>query len=158
MNGVLSPLLVAASFAIAIVNVGARFRALMVFFATAAVIALFPMPAWTSDAGHLACWISIIACGAVAYAPHGVSARFAIALAAGAGVSAGAVVTRGDAPKLFVLVALVAVVTLCAARAAARHVPIAPKVVASWLIAVALLATLLQMLPVTPGYLPDHLE
>jgi len=158
VNGVLPPLLVAASLAIAIVNAGARFRALVVFFATAAVVALFPMPEWTSDAGHLACWISIVACGAVAYAPYGVSARFAIALAAGAGVSAGAVGTRADAPALVVLVPLVAAVTMCAARAAARHVPLAPKVVASWLIAVALLATLLQMLPVTPGYLPDHLE
>jgi hypothetical protein len=37
-------------------------------------------------------------------------------------------------------------------------VPLAPRIVSSWLIAVALLAATLQMLPVTPGYLPDHLE
>jgi hypothetical protein len=36
--------------------------------------------------------------------------------------------------------------------------PIIVKVVSSWLIAVAILAATLQFLPVTPGYLPDHLD
>jgi hypothetical protein len=39
-----------------------------------------------------------------------------------------------------------------------RRVLIALRVAASWLIAVAMLGALLQFLPVTPGYLPDHLE
>jgi len=30
--------------------------------------------------------------------------------------------------------------------------------VSSWLIAIAVLAAALPYLPVTPGYLPDHLE
>jgi hypothetical protein len=30
--------------------------------------------------------------------------------------------------------------------------------ICSWLIAVALLMAVLRFLPVTPGYLPDHLE
>jgi len=158
VNGVLPPLLVAVSFAIAIANDGARFRALMVFVATAAVAALGPVPESWSDAAHLACWISIVACGGVAYASHAVGSRVTIALAICAGVSAGAVITPADAQAIVVLVPLAVVVTICAARAAARRLPIAPKVVASWLIAVALLATLLQTLPVTPGYLPDHLE
>jgi hypothetical protein len=36
--------------------------------------------------------------------------------------------------------------------------PIVVKVVSSWLIAVAVLAATLQFLPVTPGYMPDHLD
>jgi hypothetical protein len=36
--------------------------------------------------------------------------------------------------------------------------PIVIKVVSSWLIAVAALAATLQCLPVTPGYMPDHIE
>ena len=32
------------------------------------------------------------------------------------------------------------------------------KVLASWLIAVAVLGAILQFLPATPGYLADHLE
>jgi len=39
-----------------------------------------------------------------------------------------------------------------------RRARIALAVVASWLIAVAMLGTALQFLPVTPGYLPDHME
>ena len=39
-----------------------------------------------------------------------------------------------------------------------RRVLIALRVVASWLIAVAMLGAMLQFLPVTPGYLPDHIE
>jgi hypothetical protein len=31
-------------------------------------------------------------------------------------------------------------------------------VLMSWMLAVALLVLLLQLLPVTPGYLPDHME
>ena len=40
----------------------------------------------------------------------------------------------------------------------ARTTSIPVKVVSSWVIAVAVLAATLQLLPVTPGYLPDHLE
>jgi len=32
------------------------------------------------------------------------------------------------------------------------------KVIASWLVAIALLGGALRLIPVTPGYLPDHLE
>jgi hypothetical protein len=39
-----------------------------------------------------------------------------------------------------------------------RRVSIALRVVASWLIAVAVLGALLHFLPVTPGYVPDHME
>jgi hypothetical protein len=39
-----------------------------------------------------------------------------------------------------------------------RRVLIALRVVASWLIAVAMLGAMLQFLPVTLGYMPDHLE
>jgi hypothetical protein len=39
-----------------------------------------------------------------------------------------------------------------------RHDSIPVKVVSSWVIAIAVLAITLQLLPVTPGYLPDHME
>ena len=35
---------------------------------------------------------------------------------------------------------------------------LALKVIASWLIALAVLVSCLSFLPVTPGYQPDHLE
>ena len=39
-----------------------------------------------------------------------------------------------------------------------RALILAIKVVVSWLVAVALLNAALRLLPVTPGYLPDHVE
>jgi hypothetical protein len=45
-----------------------------------------------------------------------------------------------------------------AAWIAGLRAPVVVKVVSSWLIAVAVLAATLQLLPVTPGYLPDHME
>jgi urease accessory protein len=62
------------------------------------------------------------------------------------------------AVPLLVAAPVAAAVTLFAARPNAARRPIAPKVLAAWLIAVALLAALLRFVPVTPGYLPDHLE
>jgi hypothetical protein len=58
---------------------------------------------------------------------------------------------------------------LCAARGAAlgftsartrvwRVIVFAIAVICSWLMAVAVLAAVLHFLPVTPGYLPDHVE
>jgi hypothetical protein len=47
---------------------------------------------------------------------------------------------------------------LPASRVPDRRVLLALRVIASWLIAVAMLGALLQFLPVTPGYLPDHME
>jgi hypothetical protein len=47
---------------------------------------------------------------------------------------------------------------LPASRITDRRVLLTLRVIASWLIAVAMLGALLQFLPVTPGYLPDHME
>jgi hypothetical protein len=41
---------------------------------------------------------------------------------------------------------------------ARRACALAVKVVVSWLVAIALLNAALHFLPVTPGYLPDHVE
>jgi len=62
------------------------------------------------------------------------------------------------AAALLALVPLAFGMTFVATRVVASRVPIATKVVAGWLIAVTLLAAMLHFLPVTPGYLPDHLE
>jgi hypothetical protein len=47
---------------------------------------------------------------------------------------------------------------LPASLIADRRVLLALRVIGSWLIAVAMLGVLLQFLPVTPGYLPDHMD
>jgi urease accessory protein len=72
--------------------------------------------------------------------------------------SAGAAVELGEAAPLLALAPLAAGMTFLATRVAASRKAIVPKVVAGWLLAVALLATLLYFVPITLGYMPDHLE
>jgi urease accessory protein len=72
--------------------------------------------------------------------------------------SASALNELGKAASMLVLVPLAAAMTFLATHVAASRIGIVPKVVAGWLLAVALLATLLHFVPVTLGYMPDHLE
>ena len=161
MNGGMLPaLLAAAAFALALANVGGmvRFRALGLFAAAAVISAFVPLPPSWSDAVHLACWVSIVACGGAVYAPQVLGSRLGLVLAMAAGAAAGAVIALASTPAMAALLPAVAAITALIGHTVARRLPIAPKIVASWLIAVALLATMLQMLPLTPGYRPDHLE
>jgi hypothetical protein len=154
MIATLPALLVAAAFGIACVQARHATWSVVVFAAIAVFASFVPTPAVWTERAHLACWIAIVACSAsVHLPPFGSSIAFVLAVAAGA--SAG-VITRDS--STLALLPVVAVAALIAARVLARPLPVATKVVSSWLIAVALLAATLQMLPVTPGYLPDHLE
>jgi len=160
MNGLLPALLVAAAFGIAIASArpAARWIGLLGFVVVAASAALTTVPDARSERVHLACSIAIVACCASIHFPGARSVRAAIVLAVAAGASGGAVVSLAHERAAIVWLALLAAATCLVARVAVRRVPLAPKIVSSWLIAVALLAATLQMLPVTPGYLPDHLE
>lgn len=71
-----------------------------------------------------------------------------------AGAAAAVAATRAE-----LLVALPWVLVLVPATWAHRRGgAIATKVLACWLVAIAVLAAMLQFLPVTPGYMPDHME
>lgn len=160
MNGLLPALLVAAAFGIASASArpAARWIGIVVFVVVATAVALTTVPDAWSERAHLACSIAIVACSASIHFPDERSVRVAIVLAVAAGASSGAVASLAHERAAIVWIALLATATCLVARVAARRVPLAPKIVSSWLIAVALLAATLQMLPVTPGYLPDHLE
>lgn len=56
------------------------------------------------------------------------------------------------------LAALGLVLAFAAQSRGANLITLAVKVASSWLIAVAILAVALKFLPVTPGYMPDHLQ
>ncbi len=104
------------------------------------------------------CWISVIATAASVHLGRGLKAWAAVALSFNAGVWASAVVSVSGS-RLDLLNALPCVLILLPASwVVARNASIPVKVVSSWVIAVAVLAATLQLLPVTPGYLPDHLE
>lgn len=141
--------------------------ALAAVAAIAAVIvsAYLMRPAWTAMAARQAthvCWFGVVVCAASVYLPVAVSRRFApkVAplLAAGVGLCCGVAMSGqgGGSGLLHALPCLL--LSWPAAWLIDRGAAVAVKVVCSWLLAVAVLAATLAWLPVTPGYLPDHLE
>ncbi|MBI3677329.1 MAG: hypothetical protein HY243_12020 [Proteobacteria bacterium] len=125
---------------------------------TAIAVTFAPLPAAWLEAVFLATWISVAANAASVHLPGGITSRGALALSLNTGIWCGAVIALSGS-RLDLVKALPCVFILVpAAWIVRRHTPIIVKVVSSWLIAVAVLAATLQFLPVTPGYMPDHLE
>src|SRR5262249_38907805 len=127
---------------------------LAVLVVTASAIALTTVPESWSDSVFLGCWMSIIASAAIGYAPWTLQDKAALALSLNAGIWPGALIALA-ASKVGLLEALP--FSLCAwpgAWARRRGEAIGLKVIASWLIGVAVLAATLQFLPATPGYRP----
>lgn len=108
-----------------------------------------------TDLVSLACWISVIATAASVHLPAGVGRPLALVLAANAGVWSGAVVGL-DRTGLLAAMPF-ALISLPSAWLVANRKQIAVKVVASWLVAVAVLAAGLPILS-TPASAPDHME
>ncbi|HUA24993.1 MAG TPA: hypothetical protein VMA54_12795 [Steroidobacteraceae bacterium] len=129
-----------------------------VFVGSACAAALAPVPAAWSDGVFLGCWMSIVASAAIVHRRRALKNGVALALSLNAGVWSGAVIALSPS-RMNLLEALPA--ALCAWPAAwvrRQGQAIVLKVLASWLIAIAVLGATLQFLPVTPGYLPDHVD
>jgi len=159
-GGALPPALLCTALALGLASAEgkAALMGLVVLVITACAVALAPVPGTWSDAAFLGCWTSIIASAAIVHEPRALRDGGAFALSLNAGVWAGAVIALAPS-KVGLLEALpLALCAWPAASARRRGQAIALKVLASWLIAVAVLAATLQFLPVTPGYLPDHMD
>jgi hypothetical protein len=159
-GGALPPALLYASVGLALAFAPPRAWLPSVFTMTAATCALaaFSIPRDLLEGVFLGCWVSVAATAATVHLPRGLTARSAVALSLNAGVWSGAEValagSRFDIVEAFVCILLL----IPGSFVVRQRAPIIVKVVASWLIAVAVLAATLQFLPVTPGYLPDHLD
>jgi hypothetical protein len=131
---------------------------LLVLLATLMVLTFLPMPRSWLEGVFLGCWISVLATAGSLQLFHKIAAQAALILSINAGVWASAVAhLSGSRSEL--LEALPCVLILWPASwIAGRYGAIPLKVVSSWIIAIAALSGTLQLLPVTPGYLPDHLE
>jgi hypothetical protein len=131
---------------------------LCALLASLGIFTFVPVPrAWLEEV-FLGFWISVIATAASVHVAHGLKPRTALALSLNAGVWASAVVSLSGS-RLDLLKALPCVLILFPTSWVVRRYHSIPiKVLSSWVIAVAVLAAALQLLPVTPGYLPDHLE
>lgn len=117
-----------------------------------------PLPTRWTDAVFLGCWSSTVINSTSVLVGRPLGRNVAVMLAANSGMWVGAVIAVAGR-KADLLWALPCTLTLLPASWVARRGgSIAVKVVSSWLIAIAVLAATLQFLPVTPGYLPDHME
>lgn len=116
-------------------------------------------PDW-ADALFLNSWISIVGSAASVYLPCPVGLLAALLLSLNAGIWCGGIhALAGSGSPFAVIESLPAVAVLWPVGwAARRDATLAIKVFGSWLIAMAALSAALQFLPVTPGYVPDHLE
>jgi hypothetical protein len=131
---------------------------LLALLVTLGAFTFLPVPHSSLEGIFLGCWISVITTAACVHLIRGLSQWAAVTLSVNTGIWATAVISLSG-PRLDLLRALPWVLIFFPATwIAARHGPIPVKVVSSWVIAIAVLAATLQLLPVTPGYLPDHME
>jgi hypothetical protein len=131
---------------------------LMTLTGTATSLAIAPVPRGWLDWVFLGCWLSVAVSAATVHLPGGLRPQWALAASLNAGFWSGAVIALSGS-RLDLLKALPCVLVLFpAASGFGLRATIVAKVVASWLIAMAVLAATLQFLPVTPGYMPDHLD
>lgn len=159
-GGALPPALLFSAFGLALAGAPRRYWAssLATLVITAATLSLADIAPRFLDLGFLGCWMSVITCAAAVHRSDAIGRRGILALSLNAGFWAGAVIALAGS-QLDLLKSLPAVILLLpAASILDRRLPVAVKMVSSWLIAIAVLAATLQLLPVTPGYLPDHLE
>jgi hypothetical protein len=133
-------------------------RSVSALVVTTIAVAVSPVPRGCLDYVFLGCWLSIAASAATVHLRGGLSATVAFALSLNSGLWSGAVIALAGS-HLDLLKALSCVLVIFPAALSVRlRIPIVVKVVSSWLIAMAVLAATLQFLPVTPGYMPDHLD
>ena len=160
-GGALPPalLFVALGLSLAFAPRRARVPGLLALLASVGAFSFMPIPQSWLEGVYLAFWTSVIATAASVHFVRGLALpSVAPALALNAGIWASAVVRLSGAP-IDLLHALPFVLVLFPARwLVVRYTAVPAKVLASWVIAVAVLAAALQLMAVTPGYLPDHLE
>jgi hypothetical protein len=131
---------------------------LLALLATLGAGAFVHVPQTWLEGAFFGCWISVIATAASVHLGRGLNAQAAVALSINAAVWASAVVSLSGS-RLDLLKALPCVLIFLPAEwVVRRQASIPVKVMSSWVIAIAILAATLQLLPVTPGYLSDHVE
>jgi hypothetical protein len=158
-GGALPPALLVAALAFALAFAPRRAWApgLALLAVGALALVAMPIPADVRDVVFLGAWASIAATALSVHLPQGLTRTKGLAVSLNAGLWCGALAAVAGEP-LDLVKAAPAALLLAPAAALAGRAPVAVKVAASWLVAVAVLCAALQALPVTPGYLPDHLD
>lgn len=149
-------LLTVLTFALAFVPrkvaVGSAVAAALAALVAAGIAAVPPEIAFSG------CWASLLIAASSVYWPRIArgSSWLCAAFAANAGLWAGLVVATEEPPLAVVKVLPVLLLGIPAACCVARGWAIAPRIVTSWLVAVAILTGAIPLLVVHPGYKPDH--
>lgn len=159
-GGALPPALLACALALCIAVAPRRSWAQsgMAFVVATAALSMISLPVAWIEAVFLGCWASIVVTAASVHMPHGPSRLGAMILSFNAGVWLAATTSLAGRPRDLLISVPCALLAFPASLVAARFGTITLKVVSSWLIAVAMLCAALPFLPVTPGYVADHLE
>ena len=161
-GGALPPALLCAAVGLALAFAPRRawLPSLVTLTMTTVVLTALPIPGEWLEGVFLGCWASVAATAAAVHLPRGMTASGAVGLSCNAGLWSGAEValagSRLDAGKALVCVLLLMPASFIVRRHATDHSKV--LLPTEKLIAVAILAATLQFLPVTPGYLPDHLD
>ena len=158
-GGFLPPAILIAALGLALAFLPLR-RALI----AASVMMLIALAAWWSSPPpnwiepiFVGCWLSVIVTGGLVHRPLRLPPALFLAAAANVGLWAG-LVTAVAGQSRDLAIALPCVLLLLVGRPIVeRGWGIGVKVVASWLTAVAILATMVSLTP-TPGYMQDHME
>lgn len=158
-GGFLPPAILCAALGIALAFIPIRrasLAALLLVVAAILVRSLGPPERWIEPI-FVGCWLSVIGNALLVHRPERLPSALFLAAAVNAGAWAGAVVAvSGERRDL--MIALPLVLLFVPGRGiVVRGWSIGLKVLASWLTAVAILATMVSLTP-TPGYKPDHME
>ncbi len=124
---------------------------------TAGIASLLTLPASMTTFIFIGVWVSIILTAGLTYLPMDVARRWAIPLAIVVGIWGGALASLSDRKGDLMLALPASLLFLPGRWIVAHGYGIALKIVASWMIAIALLSTFVSLTP-TPGYEPDHME
>jgi hypothetical protein len=158
-GGALPAAMVIAALALALGFVGRKTAAIALAAAAiaAAVVSQLSVPDAWIEAAFLACWGSVIVIALFVYWPRQFHPGSAVALGLVAGLAAGLVIAAEGTPIDLLRALPAALLVIPAGIAVSRGYAVAPRVVASWLVAVALLAAIIPHVVVHPGYVPDHM-
>jgi len=131
--------------------------AIAAMIATAAISAMFSLPQSLATAIFVGVWATIIVAAALTYFPPTMAQRWALPIAAIAGVGIGSLGSLSGRKVDLVLAIPISLLFVSGRWVVARGYGLANKIVASWMIAIAMLSAFVSLTP-TPGYKPDHME
>lgn len=158
-SGILPMLLLCATLALSLALAPTRigWLGLVAMAAGALLMSLLPLPANLSEAIFIGLWLSVVATAVLTYVPRRFADRVMIPAGFNAGAWVGALATVSEMRGSLLPALSLGLLSVPARRFTLHGYHIVIKVIASWMIAIALLSAFVSLMP-TPGYKPDHME